>query len=131
MPFTIFTGSTKPPPSAMSPSELSQRWPTSPPENLALEVGQWIDSDTAERLLMAANGSTDRETAKCWLNAMLRAGLLDTGEGTKGGCYRLLPEAERSREAKQREQRLDDLRRELEALGVQVGPVPGVGGEGS
>ena len=49
---------------AMTPTEMSQRWPTSPPDNLALPLGQWVDPDTAEQLLMAANGSTDRETAK-------------------------------------------------------------------
>jgi hypothetical protein len=43
-----------------------------------------VDPDTAECLLMAANGTTDRETAKCWIIAMLRAGLLDSGDGSRG-----------------------------------------------
>ncbi len=34
---------------AMTPTEMSQRWPTSPPDNLALPLGQWVDPDTAEQ----------------------------------------------------------------------------------
>ena len=116
---TIFADPAKPPPPALTPDEMSQRWPTTLPEHLAQPVGQWLYREQAAKMLMAANGTTEEVTARAWLVTMVRAGLVDLRDGD--GCVCLLPEHQRpgNAEAEQRRLRLEERRRELEELGVQ------------
>jgi hypothetical protein len=128
LPLRIF-GSTKPQPPGLTPSELAARWPTQPPENLAIPLGQWLHRDHAAKLIAKANGADLAETGMCWLQAMIRAGLVDC----QGFDVRLLPESERpgspeyaarpgSPEAAADEARLSRLAADLKALGLRAVP---------
>ena len=115
----VWTGLAKRP-VALTPSQMSERWPASPPEHLALPPGRWIDPGTAEQLLMSANGVSDRVTAKCWLQAMVRDGLADLRDCDTS--VRLLPEEERPgyAAAEARRAHLETLRRDLADLEQQA-----------
>lgn len=104
----------------LTPTELSERWPTQPPPDLALPLGQWLHRNHAAKLIGAANGSDDPETQMCWLQAMVRAGLVDCREFD----VRLMPEDERpgAPEATAEEARLSRLAADLKALGLKAVP---------
>jgi hypothetical protein len=116
----------QPQPRPLTPTELSERWPTQPPENLALPVGTWIHRDAAVVAIAKANGCPgDLERGAGWLQSMVRAGLCDC----RSNEVKLLSEDEKagtprvgSPEAVVEAARLSSLRADLKALGLKAVP---------
>jgi hypothetical protein len=103
-------------PPGPTPTEISQRFPTTVPERLSLPVGKWLLRGEAVAALQAGNGTDDPVVASCWLTAMVRSGLVDIRDGD--GLFRLLPVEERIgfAPAEARRVRLEALRRDIAAL---------------
>jgi hypothetical protein len=120
-------GSKKPQPRPLTPSELSERWPTSPPDVLALPPGTWVHRNAAIAAIAKANGCPgDLERGAGWLQSMVRLGLCDCQQNE----VKLFSESEKagtprpgSPEAVNEEARLSRLRSDLAALGLKAVPV--------
>jgi hypothetical protein len=59
-------------PPGPTPAEMSQRFPSTPPEHISLPVGKWLLRSEAVAALQAGNGTDDPVVASCWLVAMVR-----------------------------------------------------------
>jgi hypothetical protein len=113
-----------------TPTEMSERWPTTPPENLTLIPGRWVDRELAAKLIGDANGATHPDQGASWLQVLIRLGRVDVRGDVRGSEVRLLPENELggsprvgSPEAFAEEARLSRLRTDLASLGMRAVPV--------